>query len=967
LLGREQIADSPTAVGELFKNALDAGASNTWIDYWEDKNLLSIRDDGLGMRPEDVTDKWLVLATDSSHRTTESNSEWAKFANKQQQQWLEQKRYGEKGIGRLSVSILGRLVLLWTVWGEGKDKTGTLCLVHWHLFRHPRKLFEDLPIPVTQHKTPATQADINKLFASLRESPEIKALLEDADWDKTLQDEIREDLKHPLSIADVQKKGTKLPWENGTSFHIQGVSDEVPVLFEKRNKGLKPEEDRTTDQLKAYHAFSAFWDPFHDHSGERDFHLHPRINGKPLPDTNRYWLPEDFTRCDHHIRIEVSSDGFAQGTLNDHGQKEFLYQKQLVALPSRYSSPGAFVVEIGYLQGTRSLSRLSDDDYHETATRLLHSGGFSIYVNNVRIQPYGTVESDFAGFEARRLKNAGRYYFGSRRMFGGIFLPNPGDSNLREKAGREGFVANGASRGLRLWIQDLFIDLADSRYGSNAERPDKTEALRRKKQADLTRKRLEGEKKSFLKEVKDARKGMDRFVEDGKSLMREIRNLENSEHNAKPGTHLVEWEKKLVSIRALARRLYETPDIPPVGVVLDGDESATVELYRSRRSEMILALNKEIENLSSRLEDASGRYLDRKTNLARLEKRIKSGPERYLREIRDLIKPVVTQNSTITEKITKFGETEFEALESLFEERLSGLTPEAIADDSSNENARTLERALGAIRDHFEETTKPNIKQLANELNHLMENTSASVLVQEFADKITRLQEREAFLVEMAQLGLITETATHEHEHHVQQVRSHISGLRKRLSGADLTRLESLASSFDIVDARMRMFDPLLRRSGGQTASLTGGVVADFLREHFSDAFDNETIEITPHFLKTTFSAIKKPVFLGAIHNIVHNGLYWCRRGESEIPKLRLSAAGNKISISDNGPGVSPRDADRIFDPGFTRRPYGRGLGLYIARQALDGIGYQLEYHAEGELETLEGACFVIQPRSLDE
>jgi len=56
--------------------------------------------------------------------------------------------------------------------------------------------------------------------------------------------------------------------------------------------------------------------------------------------------------------------------------------------------------------------------------------------------------------------------------------------------GREGFIANGARRGLRLWIEDLFIDLADSFYGTNADRPDKKEAKLRRQKDDKTRARI---------------------------------------------------------------------------------------------------------------------------------------------------------------------------------------------------------------------------------------------------------------------------------------------------------------------------------------------------------------------------------------------------------------------------------------------------------------------------------------------
>ena len=55
LLGRQEIADAPTATGELFKNALDAGARHVQVDYVDPENshglgFLRICDDGLGMR-----------------------------------------------------------------------------------------------------------------------------------------------------------------------------------------------------------------------------------------------------------------------------------------------------------------------------------------------------------------------------------------------------------------------------------------------------------------------------------------------------------------------------------------------------------------------------------------------------------------------------------------------------------------------------------------------------------------------------------------------------------------------------------------------------------------------------------------------------------------------------------------------------------------------------------------------------
>ena len=54
-------------------------------------------------------------------------------------------------------------------------------------------------------------------------------------------------------------------------------------------------------------------------------------------------------------------------------------------------------------------------------------------------------------------------------------------------------------------------------------------------------------------------------------------------------------------------------------------------------------------------------------------------------------------------------------------------------------------------------------------------------------------------------------------------------------------------------------------------------------------------------------------------------------------------------------------DAAFIFEPGFSRRPGGQGLGLYIARESLREFGFELKLANVQELGALTGANFVIE------
>ncbi len=70
-------------------------------------------------------------------------------------------------------------------------------------------------------------------------------------------------------------------------------------------------------------------------------------------------------------------------------------------------------------------------------------------------------------------------------------------------------------------------------------------------------------------------------------------------------------------------------------------------------------------------------------------------------------------------------------------------------------------------------------------------------------------------------------------------------------------------------------------------------------------------------------------------------------------PVLRIAS----ISVCDNGPGISPQDRERIFDPYFTRKQGGTGLGLTIVSAIVaDHNGFiRVKDNTNG------GACFIIE------
>ncbi len=61
------------------------------------------------------------------------------------------------------------------------------------------------------------------------------------------------------------------------------------------------------------------------------------------------------------------------------------------------------------------------------------------------------------------------------------------------------------------------------------------------------------------------------------------------------------------------------------------------------------------------------------------------------------------------------------------------------------------------------------------------------------------------------------------------------------------------------------------------------------------------------------------------------------------------------LEVHDNGPGIDPETRDQLFEPFFTTRKQGTGLGLYIARELCEGNFASLSLEPSDQ-----GACFRI-------
>jgi PAS domain S-box-containing protein len=79
------------------------------------------------------------------------------------------------------------------------------------------------------------------------------------------------------------------------------------------------------------------------------------------------------------------------------------------------------------------------------------------------------------------------------------------------------------------------------------------------------------------------------------------------------------------------------------------------------------------------------------------------------------------------------------------------------------------------------------------------------------------------------------------------------------------------------------------------------------------------------------------------IYNLLNNGLQALEGrtdGHIKVSSGWLEAEGEVfLTIADNGPGLEPSMLENLFQPFFTTKENGTGLGLYLARQIIDEHG----------------------------
>jgi len=143
----------------------------------------------------------------------------------------------------------------------------------------------------------------------------------------------------------------------------------------------------------------------------------------------------------------------------------------------------------------------------------------------------------------------------------------------------------------------------------------------------------------------------------------------------------------------------------------------------------------------------------------------------------------------------------------------------------------------------------------------------------------------------------------------------------------DVNRLSTIASRFSKIGSQPKMTGEDLNR-----------IVADSISYMSSRVSARISLTYTPHPVCLDIMA-STPLLEWVIENLIKNAVD-AMDGKGSINVITgQSASGTFIEISDTGKGIARKNHKNIFNPGFTTKKRGWGLGLTLAKRIVE------EYH----------------------
>lgn len=950
-LGRGQIADTPTAVSELWKNAYDAYARNVALHIFDGSvPLASIYDDGCGMTVSELRDKWFVVGTESKIGK--------KFLSEETFGLAPRVRLGEKGIGRLSVAFLSPVTLVVT---KKMDAPYAALLVDWRFFENPFLLISDIRFPLIEF---SGLEEIPKLISNM--TNDLKSNFTDTNqrvnnaWKDFSELELQQNKNTTTTKQKILSFTSTLeltwdhflPWwrflrnlpekdKHGTALFCLNCNADLSGWVQ----GNSEDPDIKIIQNNMRETLINFVDPYSLRKINFSYELviHRELQETVAVSSQDAFTLEEMRELEHCIEGSFDERGVFSGTVKVFGVSRgsiIINPKEIIATSGR-EYVGPFTFRLATIEFDKRNTTHSDEQFAVIQGKLAKYGGINLYRDGMRVLPYGRADGDLFLVEERRSKNAGREFFSYRRCCGGIFISSIANPNLKDKAGREGLVSNKARRTFERLVINLLMVLSRKFFGSSSDiRKEELPEIQKQRQQKL-QEAEKAQKKIQLSYTQNFRR-VSSLVNKAKDQALQLQTEVAVAGKAKAKELLLRLREKIDKLYDLKNKL-RLPARPSKSGISDDEYRS----YRNVYKEFCITLSAIKRDMA--FFEASGLL---GTPRDMLLKKLQSNESK----LSYFISKELNYIKLITSKIIDYWEKEGERDRKIY--RINTVPLLNIFD--KNGNFDSINNELDLIYEKLYSDIQNKYSSIIGSLDQIKENIKLEDAFSAVYELNEQLEEKIDMLHSVAQLGITVEIIGHELETLENQVRRNFDLMPKEVH--KLRTFKEAKAAHDALIDRLRFLSPLKKSSYQKKLKIYGNDIENYILQFFGNIFIKEQINFsaTDSFRNMVITDVPSRIYPTFI-NLVNNSLYWVRQKEKRI--ILLDFQYEKIIVADSGPGVDEDDIDHLFQMFFTRRVNGRGIGLYLCRENLSLAGFIIRYANNNDPHILEGANFIIEKK----
>jgi signal transduction histidine kinase len=272
-------------------------------------------------------------------------------------------------------------------------------------------------------------------------------------------------------------------------------------------------------------------------------------------------------------------------------------------------------------------------------------------------------------------------------------------------------------------------------------------------------------------------------------------------------------------------------------------------------------------------------------------------------------------------------------------------------------NTAVREFGQGIKGDGVEVKSGDEIGELGLAFNQMAED------ITEHQTELSDLRDEQLRSERLATLTKLIAAVSHELRNPLGTIRTAVYSIGKRLEGQNAGVTKILHRAENSVNRCDDIIEVLLDFTRTPALIFEPTRIDDWIEKVLSELTIDPSINIIVKLDSGTTAAIDRKHFQSSFVNVVNNASQAILESEEQGASGNITVKTFRdnaeviVEVSDTGPGIITENLDKIFEPMFSTRAYGVGLGLPIVKKVMD------QHHGEVKIDSQTGGGTTVTLR----